>query len=184
MSKKYSPSYKAFYDSAIHGNVIPADAVEITDEQYAALLVGQSSGKRITTDASGQPTLADPQQLGIDDERDLVIDRINEWRDQQEAAGILFAHAGHTWDGGLSVRQRLQPMLSLTELPPAFFWTDAENNDVPVTLTDLQALNTAHEAAIVARGFEIHIRQRQMKAEVATLSSVETLRAYVIGWPA
>lgn len=63
MSKKYSPSFKAFYDSAIHGNVIPADAVEITDEHYAALLVGQSSGKRITTDASGQPTLADPPPL-------------------------------------------------------------------------------------------------------------------------
>lgn len=37
-----------------------ADAVEITAEQHAALLEGQSQGKRIVVGAGGAPELADP----------------------------------------------------------------------------------------------------------------------------
>lgn len=60
MSKKYSASTGGFYDTAIHGDNIPSDAVEITDEQHAALIDGQSQGKRITADADGKPVLTDP----------------------------------------------------------------------------------------------------------------------------
>lgn len=56
----YSQSTNGFYDSAIHGANIPADAVEITAEEHAALLAGQSAGKRIIPDATGRPILADP----------------------------------------------------------------------------------------------------------------------------
>lgn len=38
---------------------IPADAVEITAEEYAALLAGLSSGQRIVADVDGRPMLAD-----------------------------------------------------------------------------------------------------------------------------
>ncbi len=65
--KKYSASTGGFYDIAIHGNNIPADAVEITDEQYAALLEGQSQGKIISSDASGAPILADPAKATADE---------------------------------------------------------------------------------------------------------------------
>jgi hypothetical protein len=56
----YSPSKNGFYDTIIHGDNIPADAVEITVEQHAALLEGQSQGKVIAADANGLPTLQDP----------------------------------------------------------------------------------------------------------------------------
>lgn len=56
----YAKSTGGFYDAAIHGASIPADAVEITAEEHAALLAGQSGGKRIVADASGRPMLADP----------------------------------------------------------------------------------------------------------------------------
>ena len=56
----YAKSTGGFYDTAIHGNNIPADAVEITAEDRASLLAGQSSGKRIVADADGYPTLQDP----------------------------------------------------------------------------------------------------------------------------
>lgn len=57
---KFSPSTKGFYDFAIHGDKIPGDAVEITHEEHAALLNGQSQGKLIQADAKGKPVLADP----------------------------------------------------------------------------------------------------------------------------
>lgn len=39
---------------------MPADVVEITAEEHAALLEGQSQGKLIDFDAEGYPFLADP----------------------------------------------------------------------------------------------------------------------------
>lgn len=106
--------------------------------------------------------------------------RIQTWRDAQEKKSITFEHAGRVWDGGLVTRQRLQPVLALTELPPGFFWTDHSNDDVPVTLADLQALNAAHEAALVAEGFRIHAAQRQMKAAIESMT-LQQLQAFKPG---
>lgn len=99
--------------------------------------------------------------------------RIEVWRDAQERAPLVFEHAGHDWDGGLAARQRLQPVIALDALPDGFFWTDANNNDVPVSLDDLRALNAAHEAAIVLRGFEIHAAQRAMKSALESMDQTD-----------
>lgn len=56
----YAKSTNGFYDAAIHGAAIPTDAVEITAEQHAELLAGQSAGQLIKADESGYPVLADP----------------------------------------------------------------------------------------------------------------------------
>ena len=56
----YSKQTGGFYDEAIHGDNIPSDAVEITTEEHAALLEGQSQGKIIAADKNGKPVLKDP----------------------------------------------------------------------------------------------------------------------------
>ena len=56
----YSKSAGGFYIPAIHGDNIPADAVEITREHYETLLAGQSNGKVIAADKNGKPILKDP----------------------------------------------------------------------------------------------------------------------------
>ncbi|GAB2902408.1 hypothetical protein GCM10027202_33670 [Microvirgula curvata] len=56
---RYSKSNSGFYSPEIHGNAIPADAVEITGDEYAALLAGQSAGQRIEADEHGRPVLRD-----------------------------------------------------------------------------------------------------------------------------
>lgn len=55
----YSKSTNGFYTREIHGDTIPADAVEITNAEHAALIEGQSQGKCIVADANGRPTLQD-----------------------------------------------------------------------------------------------------------------------------
>lgn len=55
-----SKTTRGFYDAAIHGDNMPADVVEITAEEHAALLEGQSQGKVIDFDEAGYPILADP----------------------------------------------------------------------------------------------------------------------------
>lgn len=55
-----SKTTRGFYDAAIHGDTMPEDVVEITTEEHAALLEGQSNGKLIDFDKDGYPFLADP----------------------------------------------------------------------------------------------------------------------------
>ncbi|QZA80227.1 DUF4376 domain-containing protein [Deefgea piscis] len=125
-----------------------------------------------------------PLTVETDEElRQGMVTKINTWRDQQEAAGFVFGHAEHTWDGGVAVATRLQNSVKMPWLPAGFYWTDANNVDVPMTLEQLQQLIAAHDQAIFNQGFRIHDRQRTMKAEVEKLSG-EALAGFVVGWPA
>ena len=56
----FSASTGGFYSREIHGNNMPADVVEITAEEHAALINGQTEGKVIAADANGRPVLQDP----------------------------------------------------------------------------------------------------------------------------
>lgn len=117
----------------------------------------------------------------LDTLRDEAYVRIQKWRDAQEAATFIFEHAGREWDGGLVVRQRMQPVLGLPTLPEGFFWTDAFNNDVPMDMASLQLLASAHEQALVVRGFQIHARQRAMKESLGTMTRQQLLD-FTSGW--
>lgn len=55
----YSPSTLGFYNIEIN-DFIPDDAIEIDDADHAALLDGQSAGKKIIPGIDGIPTLQDP----------------------------------------------------------------------------------------------------------------------------
>lgn len=59
MSYSYSPSTRGFYRSDIHGDAIPADALAISDAQYATLLAGVNSGEIIAM-VDGAPVLQAP----------------------------------------------------------------------------------------------------------------------------
>lgn len=61
----YSKGTGGFYSRDIHAD-IPADAVEISDDEYAALIEGQAAGKVISADAQGRPTLSDPAPPSLD----------------------------------------------------------------------------------------------------------------------
>lgn len=63
----FAKSTGGFYDRAIHGDDFPADAVEITAEKHAALLQGQSEGKRIVADENGFPLLQAPPMPTLDE---------------------------------------------------------------------------------------------------------------------
>lgn len=56
----FSAQTGGFYSREIHGGNIPADAVEITDSEHAALMEGQIRGCIIAATATGFPILQDP----------------------------------------------------------------------------------------------------------------------------
>ncbi|EJP5182646.1 DUF4376 domain-containing protein [Salmonella enterica] len=111
---------------------------------------------------------------------------INAWRDAQENGSIIFTLNGHRWDCGKASQTRLAPVVAVAKsgaLPPGFFWTDADNIDVPVTADELAALEAAMQQNMVMQGFKIHERQRQMKEEVDKLTTIDDVRAYIPDWP-
>lgn len=63
----YSASKRGFYCPSIHGDNIPADAVEVSTELYTTLLIGQSAGKIIAADNQGFPFLQDSPQPTLAD---------------------------------------------------------------------------------------------------------------------
>lgn len=66
MTKFYSKSTGGFYSTEIHGDNMPADSVEIPDEQHAYLLEQQSAGLVIQGDADGMPVALPPPERPLD----------------------------------------------------------------------------------------------------------------------
>lgn len=124
--------------------------------------------------------------LSAEKAREMKGDEINAWRNAMEAANYTFEHNGRKWDYGKSTQSRLEPSVAAAKagrLPEGFFWTDAENNDVPVTAEELIALSEAAAQAMFTKGMEIHVRQRTMKKELEKLTSADEILAYKVPRP-
>ncbi|EAO7621040.1 DUF4376 domain-containing protein [Salmonella enterica] len=122
----------------------------------------------------------------IQSAKDQKHAEINAWRDAQENGSIIFTLNGHKWDCGKASQTRLAPVVAVAKsgaLPPGFFWTDADNIDVPMTADELTALEAAMQQNMVLQGFRIHERQRQMKEDVDKLTDYKAIQNYVPGWP-
>ncbi|EMD4839470.1 DUF4376 domain-containing protein [Salmonella enterica] len=118
--------------------------------------------------------------------KDAKHAEINGWRDIQENGNYPFTLNGHRWDCGKASQTRLAPVVAVAKsgaLPPGFFWTDADNIDVPMTADELTALEAAMQQNMVLQGFKIHERQRVMKEQVDNLTDYDAVRSYTVGWP-
>ncbi len=110
---------------------------------------------------------------------------INAWRDSQEQGNVVFEVEGYSWDASLASKTRIEPVMALVTagaLPEGFFWTDANNEDIPATAELMTAIYSGMQAAMVEQGFKIHERQRQMKQEVVLLTTVAEIEAFAVGW--
>ncbi|MYZ41432.1 DUF4376 domain-containing protein [Schauerella aestuarii] len=175
----YSPSTNGFYD----GGGRPADAVMVTPEQRNELLTAQYAGKAIVV-IDGVVSIEDIPGPSLDEFLVATIAAIEAWRDAEERAGVKFTFDGHEYDGGEKSRMRLQDAVaSGIGSSGQFFWTDESNEDVPMQAENLSGLYGAMMGARVEQGFRIHVRQRQMKEEVAGLDAAG-LADYQVGWPA
>lgn len=57
----YSKSTKGFYHTEVQGNNRPSDCVEVTQQDYDALMKANSEGWAIIPGEDGRPTLAETQ---------------------------------------------------------------------------------------------------------------------------
>lgn len=61
--KYYSATTRGLYVLEINGDAIPADAVELSGEQYDAIITAGAQNKTVVPDANGRPILVDPASL-------------------------------------------------------------------------------------------------------------------------
>ncbi|EBN6687325.1 DUF4376 domain-containing protein [Salmonella enterica] len=112
---------------------------------------------------------------------------INDWRNIQENMNYVFRFNNHNWDYGKTTQERLSlsvQMAKANKLPAGFIWTDADNNDVPMSAGELLNLSDAIDQAMFTMGLQIHLRQREMKEEIEKLTDAQAVLDYVVGWPA
>ncbi|EJG3701602.1 DUF4376 domain-containing protein [Salmonella enterica] len=117
--------------------------------------------------------------------REQKTREIDAWRDAQENGSITFTWNNYSWDASKASQDRLAPVLVVAksgQLPDGFFWTDANNEDIPVTIDDLTAIDAGMTQAMVMQGFKIHERQRQMKKDISELTNVRDILNYPVGW--
>ena len=86
MTTYFNPDDMAFYSSKLYSE-IPSKAVPLSDEQYIALLNGQSQGKQIIADKTGNPVLIDPQPSAA---HELNLDTLT-WEISPEKQTALLA---------------------------------------------------------------------------------------------
>lgn len=170
----YAKSTGGFYDRGIHGNNIPADAVEISRETHSALLDGQAKGKLIAADDSGFPILRDTPAPTVDQLKEVAMLRIDEARDKALVAGFMFN--GTKFDSDNKSIQRISSAVTLSLLDPAFTtpWITWDNDIINLDAAGLSGLGqaaAAHEGALVfrARGLKDEILAAETAAEIASI---------------
>ncbi|EBR4566935.1 DUF4376 domain-containing protein [Salmonella enterica] len=123
--------------------------------------------------------------MTLEKAREQKTREIDAWRNKQENGSVTFTWNNHSWDASKASQDRLAPVLVVAksgQLPEGFFWTDANNEDVPVTVDDLTAIDAGMTQAMVIQGFKIHERQRQMKKDISELTKVSDILNYPVGW--
>lgn len=160
----YSPTAGGFYTREIHGDSIPGDAVEITEAEHAALIEGQSQGKRIVVDESGRPVLVDPPPVPAAERRATAKRAVD------QAAGN--ARARYVSAGQL-VEEEYRLALQQTQA-----WRDAGSpaDQVPAAIQDWadaagitaeQAATSIEQTAAAWEAVLLQIRQVRLAGKAA-----------------
>lgn len=187
----YSPSRNAFYPDElkqvyIDAGTFPDDTVEVSDDVWLEFAGNHPpEGKQRAAGHDNLPCWVDIPLPDIEDTRKRKHDDINRWRNVQENANYTFTFDNHKWDYGKATQERLTlsvQMAKANKLPAGFIWTDADNNDVPMTAGELLNLSDAIDQAMFKKGLEIHLRQREMKEEIDKLTDVKAILDYKVGW--
>ncbi|EED0146842.1 DUF4376 domain-containing protein [Escherichia coli] len=116
--------------------------------------------------------------------KDAKKQQINAWRAEQEAQPFTFEWNGRTWNAGPDSMARLYPVVMAAKSDTArttLAWGDADNQQVKLSMSELEELATAMAQAQVDRNDEIYQRQREMKEQLSRLSILDEVRALTVG---
>ncbi|HBA7889856.1 TPA: DUF4376 domain-containing protein [Escherichia coli] len=108
---------------------------------------------------------------------------IEAWRTEQEALSFTFEWNGRTWNAGPDSMARLYPVVMAAKSDTArtaLAWGDADNQQVKLSMQELEELAAALAQAQINRNDEIYRRQREMKEKLNNLDDLRSIRAIAI----
>ena len=108
---------------------------------------------------------------------------IEAWRAEQESRPFTFEWNGRTWNAGPDSLARLYPVVMAAKSDTtrtALAWGDADNQQVKLSMPELEELAAAMAQAQVDRNDEIYRRQREMKEELSSLEDLHSIRKLVV----
>ncbi|EFI0574048.1 DUF4376 domain-containing protein [Escherichia coli] len=112
--------------------------------------------------------------------KDAKKREIESWRTEQEALPFTFEWNGRTWNAGPDSMARLYPVVMAAKSDTArtaLAWGDANNQQVKLSMPELEELAAAMAQAQVDRNDEIYQRQREMKERLSNLDDLRSIRA-------
>ncbi|HAV9419899.1 TPA: DUF4376 domain-containing protein [Escherichia coli] len=115
--------------------------------------------------------------------KDAKKREIEAWRAEQEAKPFTFEWNGRTWNGGPDSMARLYPAVMASKSDTArdvTVWGDADNQQVKLSMPELEELAAAMALTQVERNDEIYRRQREMKEELNNLEDLRSIREMTI----
>ncbi len=115
--------------------------------------------------------------------KDAKKREIEVWRTEQEAQPFTFEWNGRTWNAGPDSLARLYPVVMAAKSDTArttLAWGDADNQQVKLSMPELEELAAAMAQAQVDRNDEIYRRQREMKQELNSLEDLHSIRKLVV----
>lgn len=116
--------------------------------------------------------------------KDAKKREIEVWRTEQEAQPFTFEWNGRSWNAGPSSLARIYAVVMASKSDTArdvMTWGDADNQQVKMSMPELEELATAMAQAQVNRNDEIYRRQRQMKDVLDGLNNLADIRAFQTG---
>lgn len=180
----YSKATGGFYTTEIHGDNIPADAVEISAALHGLLLAGQSAGKIIGADAFGHPALQDPPLPSIEQ---LKAGKNAEINTARAAANFsTFPHSGKQFACDQLSRSDIDGIngyIALHNAFPAAFpgaWKAVDNTYH--ALPDIAEWKSFY-TSMVAAGSANFAHAQTLKAALAIAVTAEQVAAIVWGSP-
>ncbi|EFM6558969.1 DUF4376 domain-containing protein [Escherichia coli] len=115
--------------------------------------------------------------------KDAKKREIEAWRTEQEAQPFTFKWNGRTWNAGPDSLARLYLVVMAAKSDTArneMTWGDADNQQVKLSMAELEELATALAQAQVDRNDEIYRRQREMKDELNNLEDLNSVRNFML----
>ncbi|SRY89409.1 DUF4376 domain-containing protein [Escherichia coli] len=125
------------------------------------------------------PFTVSPEMLAV--AKAAKRQEIDAWRTEQEAQPFTFEWNGRTWNAGPDSMARLYPVVMAAKSDTArttLAWGDADNQQVKLSMQELEELAAAMAQAQVDRNDEIYQRQREMKERLSSLDDLVSIRAF------
>ncbi len=115
--------------------------------------------------------------------KDAKKREIEAWRTEQEAQPFTFEWNGRTWNAGPDSMARLYPVVMAAKsssVRDVMAWGDAGNEQVKLSMSELEQLAAAMARAQIDRNDEIYRRQREMKDDLNNLEDLKSVRNFIL----